>query len=211
MANLSQRNNVVWNNKFLMPVNTVNSASTLLFQWQRAQAKYIRFRTLNDREGVQVWRKPDPGWLLCNVDAAIFEGSGKCLFGCLIRDDQGRFVAGYGGCLIGVTDPKHAEILAFKETLSWLKKLQVSQVHIELDSLVVVQAFDEKKTDSSYFGSIIDDCFSKDLRSYSVYFVRRSANSAAHVLAREAGLLSKRKEWFDVPFFLIDVLSLDLI
>ena len=50
----------------------------------------------------------------------------------------------------------------------------------------------------------------KDLRSYSVYFVWRSANSAAHIIAREAGSMSDHKEWLFMPSFLIDVLSSDL-
>lgn len=45
--------------------------------------------------------------------------------------------------------------LAFKEALSWLKKLNMSKVFIELDSLGVVQAFHQKLVDDSYFGAII--------------------------------------------------------
>lgn len=161
----THRNNVIWNKKFQTSSIAVNSANTLLFYWQRAQTKQARFSCLNDREGTLVWRKPDPRWLSCNVDAAVFEGSGKSSFGCLLRDDQERFVAGYEGCLIGIVNSQHAESLDFKESSSWLKKMRMSQVHIELDSLAVVQAFDSKRTNSSFLGSIIDDCFSivKDL------------------------------------------------
>lgn len=149
----------------------------------------------------------------CNVDAAVFTSEGRCSFGCVLRNDQGVFVAGFGGSYAGVVNPKHAEALAFKEALSWLKRKRLNHVHIELDSLAVCQAFGSKMLDSSYFGSIIDDCRSivKDLGSCSVYFIRRSANSVAHALAREAGSLSDRKEWCDVPSFLIDVLWRDLL
>lgn len=77
-----------------------------------------------------------------------------------------------------VLNPKITEAIMFREVLSWLKKRRVDQVHIELDFLIVVQAFKNKKKDSSYLGSIIADChlFIKDLRSYSMYFVKRSAN-----------------------------------
>lgn len=78
--------------------------------------------------------------------------------------------------------------------------------------MATVQAFCSKKSDSSYLGSVIDDCCSivKDLGSYLVYFVRRSANTVAHALTREAGSLPDCKELCDVPSFLIDVLNLDL-
>lgn len=142
----------------------------------------------------------------------MFDIRGKSSFGCLLRDEKGFFIAGYGGSFAGALDPNIVEAMAFREALSWLKKRSVHHVHIELDSLTVVQAFDNKNKDSSYLGSIIADYHQlvKDLRSYSVYFVRRSANSAAHIIAREAGSMSDRKEWLSMPSFLIDVLSSDL-
>lgn len=151
--------------------------------------------------------------MTCNVDAAVYADRGRSSFGCVLRNDQGKFVVGLGGCFEGVTDPKQAEAMDVKEALTWLKSKGINQVHIELDCLAVVQAINSKKTDMSYFGSIIADCklIVQDLGSFSLYFVRRSANAAAHTLAREAGSLTERKEWCDVPFFLIDVVHNDLI
>lgn len=207
------RNNVVWNKKFKTLSMVVNEASVYLFQWQRAQSNQVMHKKLNDREGVLVWKKPELGWFSCNIDAAVFEREGRSSFGCVLRNDQGQFIAAYGGFWAGIVDPKIAEALAFKEALSWLKRRRCSDVHIELDSLAVVQAFESNSKDSSYLGAIIEDCHSivKDLGSYSVYFIRRSANTVAHVLARETGSMSEWKEWCDVPFFLIDVLHSDLI
>lgn len=115
---------------------------------------------------------------------------------------------------MGIVDPKIAEALAFRQALSWLKPLKISQVFIELNSLNVVQAFHNSSKDSSYFKSIILDCSSivKGLRSYSVYFVRRSTNVAAHTIAnvREAISMTDREEWFTAPSFLIDVLAKDM-
>ncbi|XP_074363333.1 uncharacterized protein LOC141703795 [Apium graveolens] len=118
-----------------------NAACSILFQWQRAQSTQDSHWKLNDREGVLVWRRPDLGWLVCNVDAAVFKTGGRSSFGCVLRNDQGHFVAGYGGFWTGIVDPKVAEALTFKEALSWLKRKGISCVNIELDSLAVVQAF----------------------------------------------------------------------
>lgn len=93
-----------------------------------------------------------------------------------------------------------------------LKRLEVSNVCIELDALTVVHAIRIKnKDDRSYFGSAILDCLTiiKDLRSYSVYFVRRSMNITAHTLAGEASSMSDCKEWFSMPSFLNDVIISD--
>lgn len=35
-------------------------------------------------------------------------------FGCLLRDEKGEFIAGYGGSFMGDLDPKIAEAMAFR-------------------------------------------------------------------------------------------------
>lgn len=129
-----------------------------------------------------------------------------------MRDAAGNFVAGYGGKLPGALDSRVAKTLAFREALSWLKKMGKHQVYVELDNLNVVEAVRSKTIDDSYFGATITDCLEilKDLRSLCVYFVRRSANMAAHALARVASSMSGQEEWFIAPSFLIDVLDNDL-
>lgn len=75
------------------------------------------------------------------MDAAVFSNNGHNSFGCVIRNDEGSFIAGYRGILLGIVDPKIAEALAFREALSWLKKMQVSQVFVKLDSLELSRLF----------------------------------------------------------------------
>lgn len=194
------------------PSQTVNGASVVLFQWQQAQSNKHKVGPGLDREGVAVWQKPQPGWLTYNVDAATMVDKGLSSFGCVLRDGSGLFVSCIGGIFAGISDPKLAEAMAFREALSWLKRKEVSKVYIELDALSVVQAFRNDLNDASYFGSLIQDCLSlsKDLRSLLVYYVRRSANVAAHCVAREASSLSGLKEWCSIPSFLIDVIYGDL-
>lgn len=208
----SHRNSVVWKNCFQNPAQIVNGAGVMLFQWQQAQIKQQRGFSSNDRDGAAMWQKPSSGWITCNVDAAVKVDSGWSSFGCVFRDTSGSFVSSYGGALAGIVDSKIVEVMAFREALSWLKSLQVTNVLIELDALSVVQAFHSKAKDFSYFGSIIQDCYSivKDLGFYLVYFVRRSANVAAHSVAREASSLSDYKEWRSIPSFLIDVILHDM-
>lgn len=101
--------------------------------------------------------------------------------------------------------------MAFREALPWVKSKNLAKVAFELDSLLVVQAMRHTGKDLSYFGDIITECLSiiKDLRSYSIHFVKRSANITAHTIAREVISLSGRLEWNSVPSFLINVISLD--
>lgn len=158
------------------------------------------------------WSKPHQGWFSCNVDAATSVEKSLSSFGCIIRNDAGEFVAGLGGVFLGVVDPKLAEAMAFREALSWVNRKALENVVFQLDALGVVQAWSRKKRDISYFGDTIDDCLCicKDLRSYSVKFVRRSANIAAHSIARKAISLSERKEWVSVSSYLSNVILQDI-
>ncbi|KAK9088929.1 hypothetical protein Scep_028011 [Stephania cephalantha] len=117
-----------------------------------------------------------------------------------------------GECFVGVFGPKEAEAIGVREALSWLKEGNMLQVTVETDAQVVVQALSSNSKDLSYFGSLIDDCTEllTDMLSYKVCFVRRSANLAAHKIAREASSRPGRYEWPVVPSFLIDVLESDL-
>ena len=86
------------------------------------------------------------------------------------------------------------EALGVREALSWIKRRQWSNVVVETDSLLVVQALRANMGMTSYFGNIIDDCklLLRDLVSVSVYFVKRSANEAANALARSSSVLAER-------------------
>lgn len=185
----------------------------MLFQWQKAQLKPVGMNSITrSQEGGMIWQKSAPGWVTCNVDAAVYKQRNLSSFGCLFRNEQGMFQARYGGQFVGINDPKIAEALAFREALSWVKRREISNVLFELDSLTVVQAMKRRKgEDRSYFGALISDCaiIMKDLRSSCVYFVRRSANIAAHTIAREASSMSGPEEWLLTPSFLIDVIQND--
>ncbi|XP_019172074.1 PREDICTED: uncharacterized protein LOC109167507 [Ipomoea nil] len=106
------------------------------------------------------WTTTLPGYLKLNVDATIDNQSSRMGFGCALRDDQGQFVAARG-------------------------------THWRADSLQVVQAINSMKGDSS-FHLVLNDV--KNLLSsftqVSLCFVRRSANQAAHLLAKQSVSLS---------------------
>lgn len=208
----NHRNTVVWRGHHQTPKMVVQTASDQLVQWKKAQSNNNTLMRSHS-EGATKWQKPQQGWFSCNVDVAVSSDRKTSLFGCLLRDANGEFVAGYGGAFLGDLDPKIAEAMAFREALSWVKGNDMANVVFELDSMLVIQAIRKKCQDRSYFGDIIDDCscIFKDLRSSKVRFVRRSANMTAHNIAREAISMPDRREWTSVPSFLSIVISQDLI
>lgn len=76
-----------------------------------------------------IWRRPDTGWVTCNIDVTVFERSGKNSFECLLINDMGDFVARYGDNLVEIPDPKIVKALVFREVLSWMKEMCVTGLH----------------------------------------------------------------------------------
>ncbi|KAL8147588.1 hypothetical protein AgCh_005054 [Apium graveolens] len=76
---------------------------------------------------------------------SFLEMGKKCSYGFVLRDDQGDFIAGGGGRVLGALDPRTAEPLAFRDALSWLKNKGCQNVYMELDCLSVVEAIRYKE------------------------------------------------------------------
>lgn len=79
------------------------------------------------------------GKLKMNVDAAINIHAAAMGLDSVIRDEEGKFVAARGAQWRGNFTPREAEAVAIREALSWLKLHNFDNVHVESDSLQVVQ------------------------------------------------------------------------
>lgn len=84
------------------------------------------------------------------------------------------------------------EAVVIREALSWVKDRRKDFVIMEIDCLHMAQAVNSLATDDSTFGLIINDCKNilATLQHVRVAHVKRSANTAAHRLARVAVFMS---------------------
>ncbi|XP_073128662.1 uncharacterized protein [Henckelia pumila] len=144
--------------------------------WFQANQKKIFNSPPRTQQSNSKWNKPPMQFLKCNVDAAIFNSPPRMGFRC-------------------VFDPRTAEALSIREALTWFKDLSYSDIVLESDALTLIEALKNRSPDDFYVGLIIEDArfLALELNSCSFAFVRRSANQAAHSLARAAGSLSGRK------------------
>lgn len=142
------RNKRVWRNKQQPSVVVVQEAHCSLLEWKevRKQDNVPRSRVQPHNSG---WKKQEVGLKKCNVDAGLFPEDGKVGYGCVVRDDTGRFVAGMQGLLIGLFSPSVAEAMGIREALSWLKRSGIDQVVLESDALGVINAINNDTVDES--------------------------------------------------------------
>ena len=138
------------------------------------------------------WEKPYFGWLKCNVDAAIFNAQGKFIIGCVIRNSRGKFVTAQCECCPGIFGSREAEALSIIEALSWIKRLQLPSVIIEMHNLQVFLSLTENFSSPNGFELIIEECRSLAMFIEEVQFsfVHRFANSTAYSVARLGGSMS---------------------
>ena len=195
------RNELVWNGKLRQKEWILRSAGDLLGQWQ--QARMVENQNQQGREVnvQQRWKKPEVGWLKCNVDAALFNQQGKIGLGCIIRDENGVLVAAKNDLLKGPMIPAIVEAMCCKEALSWINSLGYSRMIMELDAQKIILAINGSYGENSYFGTLIDDCkiLSRDLGECSFVFSKRSVNQVAHSLAKAADSESDPGVWFTIP------------
>ncbi|KAM6585157.1 hypothetical protein CsatB_012159 [Cannabis sativa] len=207
------RNDLIWQQRSRSVKDVVNFANSSLDQWLKAQGKgkIPLLSPLKDGDGAELWLKPSIGIKL-NVDAAIFESSSKHGFGCVVRDTEGTLTAAFAGVKTGSVSPELAEAMGIREALSWLKNHPFSQAIVETDSLVCAEAIRSAEVFASSFGSVVDDCkkILESLSNVSLLFVKRSANCAAHFVARHSISLAERMFSINsVPTDLMSILESD--
>lgn len=193
------RNDIVWNQRSLEPLDIVRAAEISLNQWRCAQDKSFDnyLGSMTQADGKTHWERPQIGRIKINTDAALFEESNRYCYSMIARDHYGALVEAAAYCKQGTIEPIMAEALGIKEALSWVKKGEYNGVIIESDCLALIQAIRSATVNLSYLGRIVQDCKSMLVslkeRNITLNFVKRSANRVAHYIARTTSSLAERK------------------
>lgn len=147
-----------------------------------------------------------------NTDVAMDSVKGSTGLGWVLRDDQGTFKAAMCIPCVGLFSPKEAEAMAIREALSWMKNHKIDFLQVETDALQIVQDLKSSNAISACALILLDvKEMMSDFSHISISFVKRSANMAAHLLARESILMSDRTVWVDnQPSFIVNALYVDL-
>ena len=108
-------------------------------------------------------------------------------WGVIARDSSGQVLATRAGRQENIQDAFGAEVNALAAAVMTASELGAMRVAFETDSQLLAEAMNARAADSSPYASIIEDLkyqmkmwFSK----VSIIACRRSANSAAHELAK---------------------------
>ena len=73
--------------------------------------------------GAVSWRRPPPGWIKVNIDAAIFQSTNSMGFGMLARSADGYFLGARSISILGCYDSFTAEAMGVRKALRWVMNM----------------------------------------------------------------------------------------
>jgi hypothetical protein len=147
------------------------------------------------------WNPPPEGWIMINVDVAIFEDSSRMGLSLVFRNHNDDFIIAIKQGIEKITNPEFAEMLAFRRVVHFATQLSYNQVIVVSDCLSLINKLNAPSRDRSHTGIIVEDikCMSSTSSiAFSFKHVSRKCNQVAHILANSAGRLDK-SVWFNVP------------
>ena len=164
------------------------------------------------------WSPPPLNWYKVNVDDAVFRDQGGIGVGVVIRSDQGGVMGSMSKKIHLPWGAIEAEAKAMKEGILLAWDLGLKNIIVEGDSLVVVQALNGIIAPAISIQKVIEGitwCL-KRLDTWKISHSRRSSNTTAHLMAKEASSILENVIWVeDTPppianQLLYDVMSMDL-
>ena len=134
-----------------------------------------------------------------NVDGVLFREPSSCGIEVVIRNDQGQIMGAMSKKLNLPLGAVEVEVKAFEEGLLLAGELGLKQVILEGDAQIVTNALLGKclpptsiqmiKTGARQWRQIVHD--------WKISYVRRTGNYAAHLMARNAKLISYCVVWVE--------------
>lgn len=179
-------------------------------EWEDANPSGREPRTNPPREK---WRAPKDGWVMANVDGSLSKLRDKGGGGAIFRDHHGRFLAGTCHFFPVASEPELVELLACRRAVNLAIEMGISKLTLESDCKEMVSKISSTEKDLSVHGPIVEEIklLLRSLNEVAIRWVRRSANGAAHRLAKEGCQLGLCKTWFTEPLVCVrDVLIRDL-
>ncbi|MCI25241.1 cytochrome P450, partial [Trifolium medium] len=130
------------------------------------------------------WRPPPRGSLKINVDAHL-SSDDHWFSGLILRREDGSAVGAATRSHEGTDDAILGESLGLNDVLDWLERDNISEVVIEMDNQIVVNAVKRKASIRKDWGAVVNRCVSFLIANpnSTIAWINRKSNRVAHELA----------------------------
>jgi ribonuclease HI len=154
------------------------------------------------------WKKPEPGWIKVNTDAAFQVTDFSGATACIARDDQGQFRVAQARWYDRGLDVCMLEALACRDGMQLALQNGVRRVAIETDCLQLINLWKKKDVQRSNLGPILEmDALSLAFQAFSFNYVSRACNNVAHVLAKQVSNTHRTEMWHVTPACVLQLLA----
>uniref|UniRef100_A0A803PAM3 RNase H type-1 domain-containing protein n=1 Tax=Cannabis sativa TaxID=3483 RepID=A0A803PAM3_CANSA len=139
--------------------DVVLKAHIVLDQWKHAQARKFESLLVPSRtvQCEKRWTKPANNMIKINVSGAIFAAEKAFGYGILVQDHHGGDLEAFAMFLASFVQLEAAKIIGIKESLSWMKGKTWSNVVVETNCFVVIQALQSAVCMPSTFSLFVLD------------------------------------------------------
>ena len=135
------------------------------------------------------------------MDGATSKVGSKGGAGVVFRNHEGAFLGGACHVLPGCPDPTASELHACRRVVQLADEFNANRLHIETDSKEIASKLQNREKDLSVLGPLVEEVkmMLQAREQWKITWVRRSANGAAHALAREGVSNDLCKVWLHQP------------
>ena len=145
------------------------------------------------------WTPPKKEVLKVNTDASFDVDTSSGSTGVVVRDYRGAMLRGQALWYDHVSSARVMEAVAIRDGVRLAVERGYARVIIESDAKEVIQLLDDDELDRSELKPICQEIREtmRAFPSFSVTFVGRDANQAAHLCARQASSIRRRCLWIN--------------
>ncbi|KAL4390530.1 hypothetical protein AHAS_Ahas03G0154300 [Arachis hypogaea] len=154
---------MVWRNKEILeadyrrPLNphmkVLKSVNDMREAFERSQKKQCFKR----KEAINIkWNYPLQGWVTLNTDGAMKGSTKQARYGGLIRNETGKWVAGFS-YHIGRCSTFNTKIWGIKKGFEIATTMGMKNIIVECDSKVVIEVLNSKRNLNNHPNSLIRD------------------------------------------------------
>ncbi|KAF7805280.1 non-LTR retroelement reverse transcriptase-like [Senna tora] len=144
------------------------------------------------------WNPPCNGWIKLNVDGSYWQHTDTISCGGVLRDEQGRWIKGFTKKM-GRGNSNLAEAWAVLTGLKMAWDMKIDRIHVEADSLNIVNMIKDGVDVAHPLGVIVDKIREFCAKDWAVYIdhVFRESNRVANALANWAQVLPTGFNMYD--------------
>ncbi|XP_042950360.1 14.7 kDa ribonuclease H-like protein [Carya illinoinensis] len=156
--------------------------------------------------------KLERGYVKVNWDASMDLKGKRMGIGIMIRDEQGEAMVTVCDQKPNVIEATVAESIALRKAAEICAELNIQRATFEGDAKIVILVVNGDEDACFNFSPIVEDIrfYFSSRPNWSIQFVPRAKNMAAHSLAKKAIVMEEERVWIEeVLEFIVGVLNSD--